>query len=679
MSNLRWCDRAAKRRVPISSAFTSLRNQITQGLSLALLLVCVCSAVAAESKIATTTKLALTTNSGTATSVASGIMVTLTATVTPASGAIKAGQVNLCDASSKYCTDIHLLGTAQLTSAGMAVFKLRPGIGTHSYKAAFAGTNSEAASSSRSSTLTVTGTYPTTTTIAQAGIPNNYSLTATVTGVANLPTLPAPTGSVSFLDTSNNNADLGTAPLGSLITGLSFFNSSSPATVPEPNVVAAADFNGDGFIDLAVSNSNSGGTTLTILLGKGDGTFMATATSPTVGLYPDSVVAADFNGDGIPDLALTSVDQNLVTVLLGNGDGTFTAAPDLNTGTTPQCVATGDFNGDGIPDLAVVGGNSALIFLGNGDGSFKQTTSSSQLGGSPVKMAVGDFNNDGIADLAVTNSLQNGSVLIFLGNGDGTFTAAPTNPAAGTSAVGIATGDFDGDGNLDLAVSQYGAATTDAVAILRGNGDLYVGADIDDFRNDARCDHLLRNVWSAVDERGGRLHGPHYVVQVRHDIDPGVRFRNGIFAEQLRIRALHVGTAADCNSGHLAGCRLLLRAADRYHNGLCRGGKDLLHDQWHVPDAELKSLQWSHHRFLVRDAGGLGDRFWILLQPRGFSSIRDWRFFSLAYLHRGWNRQLRIYRQWRPRDFGGAEFPECGGQGRSRQPVSERFRQPHGS
>jgi hypothetical protein len=194
MSNLRWCDRAAKRRVPISSAFTSLRNQITQGLSLALLLVCVCSAVAAESKIATTTKLALTTNSGTATSVASGTVVTLTATVTPASGAIKAGQVNLCDASSKYCTDIHLLGTAQLTSAGMAVFKLRPGIGTHSYKAAFAGTNSEAASSSRSSTLTVTGTYPTATTIAQAGIPNNYSLTATVTGVANLPTLPAPWG-----------------------------------------------------------------------------------------------------------------------------------------------------------------------------------------------------------------------------------------------------------------------------------------------------------------------------------------------------------------------------------------------------------------------------------------------------------------------------------------------------
>jgi hypothetical protein len=302
---------------------------------------------------------------------------------------------------------------------------------------------------------------------------------------------------------------LGTAPLGSLITGLSFFNSSSPATVPEPNVVAAADFNGDGFIDLAVSNSNSGGTTLTILLGKGDGTFMATATSPTVGLFPDSVVAADFNGDGIPDLALTSVDQNLVTVLLGNGDGTFTAAPDLNTGTTPQCVTTGDFKGDGILDLAVVGGNSALIFLGNGDGSFNQTTSSPQLGGSPVKMAFGDFNNDGIADLAVTNSLQNGSVLIFLGKGDGTFTAAPTNPAAGTSDVGVATGDFDGDGNLDLAVSQYGAATTDAVAILCGNGDgtfkpavFYSGVELNfesvvvaDLNGDGIADLILGQFW----------------------------------------------------------------------------------------------------------------------------------------------------------------------------------------
>jgi len=471
MSILRCYADAATRRAQSAPAFTSLRSRSTQKLCLAFLFICVCMAAAAQSKVATTTTLALTTSSGPAKSVSSGTVVTLTATVTPASGTIKAGQVNFCDASSKYCTDIHLLGTAQLTSAGKSALKLRPGIGSHSYKAEFLGTNSDAASSSSASALTVTGIYPTTTIIAQVGIPNNYTLTATVTGVVNLPTVPAPTGSVSFADTSNKNAVLGAAPLGSLATGLNFFNSSSPATVSEPNVVAAADFNGDGFIDLAVSNSNSGGTTLTILLGNGDGTFTATATSPAVGLYPDSIVVADFNGDGIPDLAVTSVDQNLITVLLGNGDGTFTAAPDLDTVTTPQCVVTGDFNGDGIPDLAVINANSALIFLGNGDGTFKQAASSPALSGSPVKMTVGDFNNDGIADLAITNSLENGLVLIFLGKGDGTFTAAPTNPAAGTSAVGIATGDFNGDGNLDLAVSEYGADSTGAVAILLGNGD----------------------------------------------------------------------------------------------------------------------------------------------------------------------------------------------------------------
>jgi len=484
-------------------------NRQTQRLLLVLLFLWASMAGAAQSKVATTTSMTVTTTSGTASSVPSRTIVTFTVTVTSASGTIKAGQVNLCDASSAYCTDIHLLGTAQLTSAGKATFKLRPGIGSHSYKAVFRGTNSEATSSSSASALTVTGTYFTAATIAQTGIPNDYSLTATVTGVANLSTVPAPTGSVSFVDTSNGNGVLGTSPLGSLSKGLSFFNSSNPATVSEPNVVAAADFNGDGFIDLAVSNSNSGGTTLTILLGNGDGTFTATNSSPTVGLYPDSIIAADFNGDGIPDLAVTSVDESLVTVLLGKGDGTFTVSTDLNIGTVPQDVATGDFNGDGIPDLAVVASNSALIFLGNGDGTFNQTASSPALSGSPVKMAVGDFNNDGIADLAITDSLQSGSVFIFLGKGDGSFTAAPTNPVGGTSNVGIATGDFDGDGNLDLAISQYDGDRTDAIAILLGNGDgsfkpgvFYAGAGLNfesvaiaDFNGDGIADLALGQFW----------------------------------------------------------------------------------------------------------------------------------------------------------------------------------------
>jgi hypothetical protein len=132
--------------------------------------------------------------------------------VAAGSKAVTVGQVNFCNASATYCTDIYLLGTAQLTSAGTAVFRFIPGIGSHRYKAVFRGTPNStqayAASTSDTVTLTVTGTSPTTTAIAPSGGAGNYSLTATVTGHINAPSLPAPAGSVSFLDTADNNLSL---------------------------------------------------------------------------------------------------------------------------------------------------------------------------------------------------------------------------------------------------------------------------------------------------------------------------------------------------------------------------------------------------------------------------------------------------------------------------------------
>ncbi len=369
------------------------------------------------------------------------------------------------------------------------MLKFRPGIGSHSYKAVFLGTNNYVASSSVASALTVTGTYATTTAITQNGYVGNYSLTATVTGMGNNPGLAVPTGKVSFLDSNNGNAVLGTAALGTGTYQLSFLNSSNPATVMEPNAVATADFNGDGIPDLAVSNSNSGQVALTILLGNGDGTFTATAVSPTVGLYPDSIAVGDFNGDGIPDLAVSSVDDSKVTILLGKGDGTFTAAPALTLGSTPQSVAVGNFNGDGIADLAVVGANSVMIFLGKGDGTFQQTAASPAAGSAPATVAVGDFNGDGIADLAVTNSLENGTVTILLGKGDGTFTAASASPAVGPSPIGLVVADFNGDGILDLAVADYDGYNDNAITILLGKGDgtfqapAYYGVYGDSFRS----------------------------------------------------------------------------------------------------------------------------------------------------------------------------------------------------
>lgn len=127
------------------------------------------------------------------------------ASVKTGSTAVTAGQVNFCDASAVYCTDIHVVGTAQLTSAGTAALKFRPGIGSHSYKAVFAGTKTYAGSSSGASALTVTGTYPSITALAQSGSPGDYTLTATVGSQAHKAGLPPPTGLVSFLDSTAGN------------------------------------------------------------------------------------------------------------------------------------------------------------------------------------------------------------------------------------------------------------------------------------------------------------------------------------------------------------------------------------------------------------------------------------------------------------------------------------------
>jgi hypothetical protein len=449
---------------------------LTKVLSVCLTTFTLALAVAdAQTKTATTTTLAVTSGGSAVTSVASGSVVTLTASVKAGATAVTPGQVKFCDASANYCTDIHLLGTAQLTSAGTAVFKFRPAIGGHSYKAVFVGTNSDSGSTSGAAALTVTGLAPTATSIAQSGSTGNYTLTATVSGIANT----GPTGTVSFLDTSNNNSVLETAELGVSTAGLNFLNSSNPATGQYSYSIAAGDFNGDGIPDLAVTNSAN--NNLTILLGDGSGNFTATATSPSTGVNPYSVAAGDFNGDGILDLAVANFDPSggisTATILLGNGDGTFTAAPaGPAEGTLAAFIAVGDFNGDGILDLAVVNalGGSApgtvTILLGKGDGTFTPATASPATGNSPFSVAVGDFNGDGIQDLAVANSGST-NLTILLGNGDGTFTPAAMSPATGNEPTSIAVGDFNGDGILDLAVTNYGSINSDGVTILLGNGN----------------------------------------------------------------------------------------------------------------------------------------------------------------------------------------------------------------
>lgn len=426
-----------------------------------------------QTRIATTATLSVTSGGGAVTTVASGSVVTLTATVNAGGIPVTPGQVNFCDASAAFCTDIHLLGTAQLTGAGTAIMKFRPGLGTHSYKAVFPGTNSDAGSSSGASALAVTGTpYPlgSATTIAETGSWGSYALTATVTEYGGT---AAPTGSVSFLDTSEGNSALANTNLGSPVAGIHWptpLGLSLPTN--SPSAAAVGDFNGDGIADLAV---NAGGPSqpLVIFLGNANGTYTSIA-GPSIFTYSfGPIVVADFNGDGKLDMAVLNANSSVVTILLGNGDGTFTiAGSSPASGSGPNQLAVGDFNRDGIPDLAVTdtSTNSVNILLGNGDGTFTVTTSPPTVGSSPYEIAVGDFNGDGKLDLAVTDTYDD-TISIVLGNGDGTFAAA-TTLHSGSNGSPIVAADFTGDGKLDLAVGVAGTGgASDSATILSGNGD----------------------------------------------------------------------------------------------------------------------------------------------------------------------------------------------------------------
>jgi hypothetical protein len=283
------------------------------------------------------------------------------------------------------------------------------------------------------------------------------------------------------------------------------------ATSSQPIAIATGDFDGDKRIDLVTANGDSG--TVSVFFGKGDGTFRA-GPEQIVSSNLTSIAVGDFNRDRKLDIAVSagvvysSVSTNGLFVLLGKGDGTFQPAVPYVTIPGASSVAIGDFNGDSKADLAVAGiadsnFGSPLggisVFLGKGDGTFR---SQQTVGRDAIGVFVADLNRDGKADLITAMPQAFSGFGVLLGKGDGSFLMPRTfEPEFGTLAG--ATGDFDGDRRLDLAVCGYGGIT-----VLLGDGkggfekiitnrwqDLY-GVVVGDFNRDGKPDlaAIVRNV-----------------------------------------------------------------------------------------------------------------------------------------------------------------------------------------
>jgi hypothetical protein len=267
-----------------------------------------------------------------------------------------------------------------------------------------------------------------------------------------------------------------------------------------PSAVVAADLNGDGLPDLVVADTGG----VAVFLGQGGGTFAVPIYLSTAAGAATAVTVGDVDGDGVPDVVATVPDNDQVSLFLGIGDGTFRPERVLYAGGGPTAVKVADLNRDGIPDLITANGGSGDLspLYGQGNATFpQQLRFAAGAGGQAVTLA--DFNRDGALDVAVASSSTD-QVAVLLGHGDGSF-AAERRFAVGRLPSAIAAGDFNGDGIPDLITANF---QSHDVSVLLGVGDGTFGASratpvgslpgavaTADFNGDGKLDAVTANLF----------------------------------------------------------------------------------------------------------------------------------------------------------------------------------------
>lgn len=310
--------------------------------------------------------------------------------------------------------------------------------------------------------LTATGgTSPLTWSVSAGSLPAGLSLNAATGEISGIPTSSAttpPSFTLTIAVTDSSAAPL-TAQKQFTLTPI-------PPTAGErgPVAIAQNDFNADGNQDLAIVNQAT--NNVTILLGRGDGTFAEATGSPIssgIGNGPVAIAAGDLNGDAKPDLAVVNQTDNTISVLLNNGDATFTVSASsplqAGAGTSPNGIAIADFNQDGIPDIAVTNGgaNTFTVFVGISGGLFTQAFQppAGPTGSTPTAIVAGSFVTGGFPDVAITNDVSGAA-------GDVTVVLSPASLFTNGATPGVLQQPYPGSEYVDLGVKIKATPTLHA-------------------------------------------------------------------------------------------------------------------------------------------------------------------------------------------------------------------------